>query len=223
MKKQRVRCLDRSGLQPTHFSGSNSHRWQVPGTRCEYSSHASLSSSNKAAETMKRIVRLLYHLLCDMIKKVPIKAAIIVVSLCHCWVHTCSVDPSANHAADIVHHFGLNIWQTRTKIHVETLKYIQAWIIHRVISVHLLHLLCAPPPGRHSGGTPNSAVFQANRRWWMVVEVRAMNVGVISSIKDLSFIPMCRMPWKYVRWIISTISVAANRNLHSYIDHQDNN
>ena len=51
-------------------------------------SHASFSSSNKAAETIKRIVGLLYQLLLDSIKEVLIKAALIVVRLCCRWVHT---------------------------------------------------------------------------------------------------------------------------------------
>jgi len=46
----------------------------------------------------------------------------------------------------------------------------------------------------NSGGTLNSPVFQADRQWWMAVAVRAMNVGLILSINDLSFIPICRMP-----------------------------
>ena len=34
---------------------------------------------------------------------------IIVVRLCHHWISTSSVDPTANHAADIVHRFSLNL------------------------------------------------------------------------------------------------------------------
>jgi len=52
--------------------------------------------------------------------------------------------------------------------------------------------------------------------------VRAINVGLILTINDLSFIPMGHMSWKYVQWIRSTISVAANLNLHFLIDRRDN-
>jgi hypothetical protein len=36
--------------------------------------------------------------------------------------------------------------------------------------------------------------LKADRQWWMAVAVRAMNVRLIISINDLSFIPICRMP-----------------------------
>jgi len=48
------------------------------------------------------------------------------------------------------------------------------------------HLRCAPPPGPNLGGTLNWAVVKAGRQWWMAVVVRAMNVGLIESINDLS-------------------------------------
>jgi len=54
---------------------------------------------------------------------------------CHRWVRTSRVDSSADHAADIVYHFGLNLWQVRTKIRVETTKYICACILHCVINI----------------------------------------------------------------------------------------
>jgi hypothetical protein len=54
------------------------------------------------------------------------------------------VDPSADHAADIVYLFGLNLWRGRTKIRVETTKYICAYIINRVINVSCIALtLCS--------------------------------------------------------------------------------
>jgi len=56
------------------------------------------------------------------------------------------------------------------------------------------HLHCAPSPRPNSGGTLNWPAIQADRQWWMGVALRAMNFGLISSINDLSFIPICRMP-----------------------------
>jgi len=84
------------------------------------------------------------------------------------------------------------------------------------------HLGCAPLPGPNSGRTLNRPVIQANRQWWMSVMVREMNVGLILSIDDLWFIPICSMRWKYVQWIRSTMWVKANWHLHSEIDCQNN-
>jgi hypothetical protein len=53
------------------------------------------------------------------------------------------VDPSADHAADIVYRFGLGLWRGRTKIRVDTTKYIWPFIINRVIDVSWIALtLC---------------------------------------------------------------------------------
>jgi len=79
----------------------------------------------------------------------------------------------------------------------------------------VLHLL-------HQTATVNWPGFQADRQWWMAIAVRAITVGFILSIHDLSFIPICCTPQKYVWWITSTISVAANQNLHTWIDCPDN-
>jgi hypothetical protein len=84
-----------------------------------------------------------------------------------------------------------------------------AWLMF-----HVSHLLWTPPPGPISSAILNSAVFQADRQWWKAVALRAKNVRLIWSINDESYIPICHMPLKYVWWIRSTISVAANRNLH---------
>jgi len=66
------------------------------------------------------------------------------VRLCHRWVCTSWVDPPADHAADIVYRFGLNLWRGRTEIRVETTKYICACIISRVINVSCIALrLCS--------------------------------------------------------------------------------
>jgi len=51
----------------------------------------------------------------------------------------------------------------------------------------------APPPGPTSVGTLKSAVSQANTQSWMAIVVRAMNVVLIVSINDLSFIAICHM------------------------------
>jgi len=90
--------------------------------------------------------------------------------------------------------------------------------VHTLLTVSSMflvsHLLCALPPGSNSGGALNLPVFQANSQWWMAIMVRAMNVGLVESINNVSCRQICCTPWKYVQWIRSTISVAANRNLH---------
>jgi len=66
------------------------------------------------------------------------------VRLCHRWVCTSWVDPSADHAADIVYLFGFNFWRGRTKIRIRMAKYICACIINRVINVSCNpHALCS--------------------------------------------------------------------------------
>jgi len=87
-----------------------------------WDSLASFSSSNKAGEMIKRIVRQLYQVLQNVIKEVLIKAALMVVRLCYRWVHTRGVDPSANLAVGNVYHFRLKLLRGRTKIHVEMTK-----------------------------------------------------------------------------------------------------
>ena len=68
----------------------------------------------------------------------------IVVRLCHCWVHTSWVDPSVNHGADIFYLLSLNLWWGRNKIHIETTKHICACSIHRMINVYCISLtLCS--------------------------------------------------------------------------------
>jgi len=83
----------------------------------------------------------LYQLLRDVIKDVLVKAALIVVKLCHRWVCTSWVHPSADHAADIVYLFRLNLWRRRRKIRFETMKYICACIINHVINVSWIALM----------------------------------------------------------------------------------
>jgi len=92
----------------------------------------------------KRIIGLPYQVLRGIIKEVLIKPTLIVVRLCHHWVRTRSVDPSANHAADIVYLFGLNLWWGRMKIPIETTKYLCACMINWVINVSCITLtLCS--------------------------------------------------------------------------------
>jgi len=64
-----------------------------------------------------------------------------------------------------------------------------AWLMFLV-----LRMLCAPALGPNSGGIIYCPSFEAHRQWRMEITLWAMNVGLISSIKDLSFIPICRMP-----------------------------
>jgi hypothetical protein len=53
-----------------------------------WESHTSIRSSNKAAETIKRILGLLYQLFWDLLKEMIINAAQIVVRLFNRWVCT---------------------------------------------------------------------------------------------------------------------------------------
>lgn len=83
----------------------------------------------------ERIVRLLYQLLQDVIMDVHFNAAMIVAWLCHRCVCMSSVDALVNHAANIVHFVALNLWQGRTKINVQTMKYICA--CHSKCKIHV--------------------------------------------------------------------------------------
>jgi hypothetical protein len=54
------------------------------------------------------------------------------------------VDPSADHAADIIYLVGLNLWQGRTNIRIQTMKYLWACIIHLVIvGAFIALMLCS--------------------------------------------------------------------------------
>jgi len=91
-----------------------------------------------------RIVGVPYQLLREVMKELLIKAALIVVRLCHSSVHACGVDPSANYVTDIVYLFGLNRRQGRMKIRIETTKFVCACIINFVIVVSCIALtLCS--------------------------------------------------------------------------------
>ena len=80
------------------------------------------------------MVRLLYQLFCDVIYQIIIDVPQILVRLCHCWVLTSQVAPSANFAADSFYLFGFNIWQGRMKIHIEMMRYICVYIINHLIN-----------------------------------------------------------------------------------------
>jgi len=84
---------------------------------------------------MKIMVALLYQLLRDVMMEVLINAALSIVRLRHHTFHTSWVVPSANHAADSVNIFGLNLWQGCTKIDVKTTNYISACIVNRRMNV----------------------------------------------------------------------------------------
>jgi len=94
-----------------------------------------LCSSNTAAETIERIVALCNQLLRDLINAVLSIDTLIVVRLCHGWVRTSWVDPSANHAVDIVDPSGLNFWWGRMKIRIRMTKFLSAGAIKRMIDV----------------------------------------------------------------------------------------
>jgi len=106
-----------------------------------WESHASFHSSDKAAETNRTIVGLLWQLLRDLINEVLINAALIIVRLCHCWVHTKWVDLSVNHDAGNLYLSGLNLWRGKTKIDVESTKYICACIVNHAINVSCIALV----------------------------------------------------------------------------------
>ena len=89
---------------------------------------------------MKRIAELLNQLLRDAINGLLNTAAPIVVWLCHHWVRTSGVDPSANHAANIYYLFSFNLWRGRTKIRIEMTKYICACSFICAINVSCIAL-----------------------------------------------------------------------------------
>jgi len=108
-----------------------------------WESHTSFNNSNNVANTNKWIAGLLYQLLCNRIKAVLIKAAMIVARLCHRWVYTSAVDPVAVCAAHIVDHLGLNLWRGRMTIRQGTMKYICEFRTYVVL--HVLYQALAGP------------------------------------------------------------------------------
>jgi len=105
--------------------------------------HTSFSGRDKAAQTIKGIIRQLCQLLQDTIKEVLIKAGLIVVKLCHHWVRSSWVDCSADHAVDIDYEFGLKLWWGRMEICIQTTEYTSTCIINRVINVSCIaHMFC---------------------------------------------------------------------------------
>ena len=84
------------------------------------------------------------------------------------------------------------------------------------------HLHCAQPLWPNSVWTLNWPQVQGDWQWRMAVAVRVMNVRLMFSINDVSFVPICCMPQKCIRWIWSTISVTANRNLNIQFSRHDN-
>jgi len=121
--------------------------------------HESFSSRNKAAETIKSSVRILYLRLWEVIKNVLIKAALIIGRLCQCWVHTSWGDSLGNHAMDPVNHSGLNIMRGITKICVATMQSICACIIHCVINVSCMALTLSSTPWSNLWWDPKVACF----------------------------------------------------------------
>jgi len=102
---------------------------------------------------------MLNKLLRDPIKNILIKAALIVVRLCHRWVHTSWVDRSADHAADIVYLVGSNLWRGRTQICIEMTKYMCACIIDHVINVSCIALTLCSTSQTELWRDPNLACF----------------------------------------------------------------
>jgi len=96
---------------------------------------ASIQVSQHQASEILVIAKLIHH---------TVKAAAIIVWLCHRWVYTSWVDPLANHAVDTVYLFRLNLWQEQTKICIDTRRYICASIINWVTNVSCIALtLCS--------------------------------------------------------------------------------
>jgi len=136
-----VRLLPRRPIIPTGSKSGTVANTGPTDRQNSWESHTSFSSSNQAAEKSKRIVGLLYQLLQDVIKEVLLNAALIVVRLCPRWVCTSWVDPLADHAMDIIYHFGLNLWWGRTKIWVKRTKYICACSFNPVINVPCITIM----------------------------------------------------------------------------------
>jgi hypothetical protein len=101
---------------------------------------------------IKRIVELVYQPLKHVLKEVVIKAGLIIVRLGHCWVCPSGVDPSVDHAADIVYLFAWNPGLERTKIRFEMMKYVISWINYQVIEVSYIALtLCSTSRAKLAG------------------------------------------------------------------------
>jgi len=164
---------------------------------------------------MKRTVRVLYHLPWNILKKVPIKAALIVVGLCHPLVSTSSVKRLVNHAMNIVMPCGLNLRGGRRKIHLEVMIYIPICIIHHVMNVSCIAFRSCFTSWIKLVLYYKLTSVPARRMilYWHHNKRNEFRVDFIN--KHLSFIPICCTQQKYVRWIWSTFSVAANWNLHS--------
>ena len=166
------------------------------------------ASATKLLRRSKHIVVPLYQLLPDIIKDVLIKAALIILRLCHRWVCTSWVDPSAHLGADCVYHFDLNLWRGRKKFHIETTNSISACIIHRVINVcciaHMLYCtswtkLCRDPKqgcfaarqstedGHHSEG--NEFWVDLINRWRSFHSpfAQAIKVCPVNKIRNFSY------------------------------------
>ena len=98
-------------------------------------SPASFSNRNTAAKMINWIGRLLCMLCQDISKNVLITATMIMLRLCHRWVHTSWVDPLTNHGADIANHIGQNLCRGTMQIHRERMKCISVCIMNLVINV----------------------------------------------------------------------------------------
>jgi hypothetical protein len=126
-------------------------------------------------------------------KDLLIKAALIIVRLCHYWVCTSWVGSLANLAAYTLYLSGFNLWQGTMKMQIKTTTFVNACILKREMNVSCIELMLWSTSWTNSRGTLKSPVFQAYGQLWMAVMVRAMNIKLTLSINDLSFIPMCRM------------------------------
>jgi len=134
-----------------------------------WESHASFSSSNKAVETIKRIVVLLNQLLQHVFKEVLIKAALSVVRLCHHWVRTSWVDCTVWYSAHINYHLA---WTSREDVWTSASR---RWnsSVHALLTTGFMflvsHICCAPPPGPNTGGTKTCLVSRlTDNGVWLV-------------------------------------------------------
>jgi len=144
---------------------------------------ASFSSTNWAAETIRRHVRRISQLFWNIIKEVLIKTALTIVRLCHHWVSICWVDPLVHHVSDNIYDCGMNIWWGRTNIPLETTKYIYACIINLAINDSGTALMLCCTSWTNLWQNPNVASFQD---WQTIVDGRCEEgdecwVGIINQ------------------------------------------
>jgi len=193
-------CCCSCCMGQTACNGRPAHRQN------SWESHVSLNCRSKTHERINRMVRMLYKLILDVIEEVIINAVLRILRLCHHWICTSWVDPSANHAADTVYHFNLNHWRVGTNICVETMNYIWACIINLMIYASWITLTLYSTSWTNLWWVPKPACFAGQQQmvngchsegteWWidginekLIIHFHslyAIEVWLVSSIHNI--------------------------------------